>query len=157
PMFPALALVLGLELTRLSARTLMWIASPLAVGGTVAAIVLAVGWNQFIASWASKDTPAEIYRMFMPWGLAAIVPYALGGILSFLFFRDGRAGAKSGGIAALALSSLVAMQFAFVGHDAFAQVRSAAPILAAAQRTNGGPLDASYPVYQVASYDQTLP
>jgi len=49
------------------------------------------------------------------------------------------------------------MQIAFVGHDGFALVRSAAPILRSAERANGGPLDARYPVFQVASYDQTLP
>ena len=36
-------------------------------------------------------------------------------------------------------------------------VRSAAPILRDAERANGGPLDPRYPVFQVASYDQTLP
>jgi len=42
-------------------------------------------------------------------------------------------------------------------HDAFALVRSAAPILREAERANGGPLDPRYPVFQVGSYDQTLP
>jgi 4-amino-4-deoxy-L-arabinose transferase-like glycosyltransferase len=157
PMFPAIALVLGFELTRLTSRALMWLALPLAVGGTALAIGFPFVWEREIASWATSETPIDIYRAFGPWVWATIATYGAGGIAAFTLFRDGRAGAKSAGIVALALSFLVGMQLAFVGHDAFAQVRSAAPILAAAERTNGGPLDASYPVYQVASYDQTLP
>jgi len=157
PMFPALALVLGFELTRLTARALMWIALPLALGGVALALAYALGWDHNVASLATEATPVAIYRAFGPWAFAAIVTYALGGIAALAFFRNGGDGAKSGGIAALALSSIIGMQFAFVGHDAFAQVRSAAPILAAAERANGGPLDPAFPVYQIASYDQTLP
>ena len=157
PMFPALALVLGFELTRLPARTLMWIALPLALGGVALALAYSLAWDRDIGSWATEATPVEIYRAFGPWMFAAIVVYALGGIAALAFFRNGREAAKSGGIAALALSSIIGMQLAFIGHDAFAQVRSAGPILAAAVSADGGVLDPAFAVYQVASYDQTLP
>jgi hypothetical protein len=61
------------------------------------------------------------------------------------------------GIAALSLSMMIGMQLAFVGHDAFSRVRSAYQILEDAQRANGQPLNPAFPVYQVRSYDQTLP
>jgi len=157
PMFPALALVLGVELTRTSARTLMWIASPLAIFGLAALVAYAVAWDDAIAQLASEQTPAEIFRAFGPWMFAAIATYTLGGIAAFLSFRKGSPAARTSGIVALSLASLVGMQIAFVGHDGFALVRSAAPILRSAERANGGPLDARYPVFQVASYDQTLP
>jgi 4-amino-4-deoxy-L-arabinose transferase-like glycosyltransferase len=157
PMFPALALVLGFELTRLTPRTLMWIALPLAAGGTAGVLVVALGWKQLSAAWASDQTPIAIYEAFGPWVLAAIAAYTVGGIAAFLLFRAGSEAAKTGGIAALALSSLVGLQLAAVGTDAFAFVRSAAPILRDAERANGQPLDPGSPVYQVASYDQTLP
>jgi len=157
PMFPALALVLGLELTRTSARTLMWIASPLAAGGLVALVAYAVAWDDAVAQLASEQTPADIFRAFGPWAFAAIATYTLGGIVAFVLFRTGTPAARTLGVAGLSLSSLVGMQVAFVGHDAFAAVRSAAPILQRAERANGGPLDPRYPVFQVASYDQTLP
>ena len=157
PMFPALALVIGFELTRLPARTLMWIALPLAAGGTVFAIAYLVGWERWIGQWASEATPVAIYRAFGPWVLGSIVAYAIGGIAATWLFRRGTPAARTWGVAALAFASLFALQIAFVGNDAFASVRSAAPILAAAERANGGPLDPGHPVFQVGSYDQTLP
>ena len=157
PMLPALALVLGFQLTRLSARTLMWIALPLAIGGPLLLAAYAVAWDSAIASLATDATPVSIYRAFGPWVLAALASYTVGGIAAFALFRAGSDAAKTWGIAALALSSLVGLQLALTGHDAFALVRSTAPILAEAQRANGQPLDPAVPVYQVGSYDQTLP
>ena len=157
PMFPALALVLGFELTRLTSRALMWIALPLAAGGTVGVFVVGLGWKQLSAAWASEQTPVAIYEAFGPWVLAAVAAYAAGGVAAFFLFRTGSEAAKTGGIAALALTSLVGLQLAAVGTEAFALVRSAAPILREAERANRQPLDPASPVYQVASYDQTLP
>ena len=157
PMFPALALVLGYELTRMSARTLMWIASPLAIGGLAVLIAYAVGWNDLVPRLASEQTPVEIFRAFGPWVFATVAAYTAGGIVAFALFRNGSSAAKTLGIVALSFASLVGLQLGFVGHDAFAVVRSAAPILRDAERANGGPLDPRYPVFQVASYDQTLP
>jgi len=157
PMFPALALVIGFELTRMPARTLMWIALPLALGGTAFALAYLAGWDRWSSQWASDSTPLVIYREFGPWVLGSIVAYAIGGIAATLLFRRGTPAARTWGVAALAFASLLALQIAFVGNDAFAVVRSAAPLLAAAERANGGPLDPAHPVFQVGSYDQTLP
>lgn len=157
PMFPALALVLGVELTRVPARTLMAIALPLAVGGAAVAAIYVAGWEHWINTWASATTPGAIYREFAPWVLGAIVTYTLGGVAATVLFHRGTPAARTLGIAALSMSSLLALQFIFVGNDAFAPVRSAAPILADAERAQGGPLDPKYPVFQIGSYDQTLP
>jgi 4-amino-4-deoxy-L-arabinose transferase-like glycosyltransferase len=157
PQFPALALVLGFELTRLTSRTLMWIALPLAIGGVLLIAAYGIAWDNLIAAWATEATPISIYRAFGPWVLAALGAYAAGGIAAFGLFLSGGAAAKALGIAALALASLVGMQLAFVGNDAFSLVRSAQPILQEAERVNGQPFDPAFPVYQVGSYDQTLP
>lgn len=157
PLFPALALVIGFELTRMSARTLMWIALPLAVGGTALVVAYLLGWDRLSETWASESTPLPIYRAFGPWVLGAIAAYTLGGVLATACFRRGTAGMRTWGVAALSFSSLIGLSIAFVGNDAFAVVRSAAPLLAEATRANGGPLDPAYPVYQIGSYDQTLP
>ncbi len=157
PMYPALALALGFEFTRIPSRTLLWVALPLAVGGGAAALAYLVGWDRWSRAWSSEALPHAIYRDFGPWVLATVVTYALGGLAATLAFRRGTPAARTWGIAALSFASLVALQIGFVGNDAFAPVRSAAPILAAAERANGGPLDPAYPVFQVGSYDQTLP
>jgi 4-amino-4-deoxy-L-arabinose transferase-like glycosyltransferase len=157
PMFPALALVIGFELTRVSTRVLAWIALPLAVGASVLLIAYALGYERLVGVLATDMTPASIYRAFGPWCAAALASFAAGGIAAFASFRRGTERGRSLGVAALALASLVGLQFAFIGHDAFRPVRSAYDILAAAERANGGPLDPKFPVYQVHSYDQTLP
>jgi 4-amino-4-deoxy-L-arabinose transferase-like glycosyltransferase len=157
PMFPALALVLGFEMTRLSPRVLAWIALPLAIGAPLLLAAYGFGYDRLVANLATEFTPASIYAAFGPWLAASLASFSAGGIGAFLLFRNGGAAAKTWGIAALALSTLVGMQFALVGHDAFATVRSSWFILQDAERANGQPFDPAFPVYQVGSYDQTLP
>ncbi|MFO1397096.1 MAG: glycosyltransferase family 39 protein [Burkholderiales bacterium] len=157
PLFPALALVLGFELTRTGARTLMWIALPLAVGAPVVLAAFALGFERIVAALASDITPASIYRQFGPWIVAGLVAFSVGGLATFLLFRRGTPVAKTLGIAALALTSLTGFQLALVGHDAFAHVRSAYYLLADARLASGGTLAPDAVVYQVGSYDQTLP
>ena len=157
PMFPALALVLGFELTRISTRVLAWIALPLAVGAPLLLVAAALGYDRAVAMMATDATPASVYAAFAPWLAAAVTVFAGGGIAAFAWFRNGGPAARTLGIAALSLSMLIGMQLAFVGHDAFSRVRSAYQILEDAQRANDGKLDPAFPVYQVRSYDQTLP
>ena len=157
PMFPALALILGFELTRLSARALAWIALPLAVGAPALLVAYVLGYDRLVAAIANDLTPASIYAAFGPWLAAATAMFGAGGMAAFALFRRGTPAAKAGGIAALSLAMLVGLQLALVGHDAFAVVRSAYGILQDAQRANGQPFDPAFPVYQVQSYDQTLP
>ena len=157
PMFPALALVLGFELTRLSARALAWIALPLAVGAPILLVGYVAGYDRLVAALASDQTPASIYAAFGPWLAAALVAAGAGGIAAVWLFRRATPAAKSGGIVALSFAMLISLQLALIGHDAFAAVRSAYGILQDAQRANGQPFDPAFPVYQVQSYDQTLP
>ncbi|MFO1317099.1 MAG: glycosyltransferase family 39 protein [Burkholderiales bacterium] len=157
PMFPALALVVGFELTRLPARTLAWIALPLAVGATAFLAAYPFAYAPLAASLATEGTPLPIYAAFGPWFAAALAAWGAGGIAAVVMFRRETAAGKAWGVAALALSMLIGLKIALVGHDAWARVRSAQPILADAVRANGQPLDPAFPVYQVAAYDQTLP
>jgi 4-amino-4-deoxy-L-arabinose transferase-like glycosyltransferase len=157
PMFPALALVIGFELTRTSARTLAWIALPLAIGAPVALAVFAFGFDRIVAALANEITPPSIYRAFGAWILAALVAFSVGGVASWFAFRRDTAAGKTVGIAMLALAMLTGMQLALLGHDAFAVVRSTYYLLQDARRADGGPLDPAATVYQVGSYDQTLP
>lgn len=157
PLFPALALCIGFELTRTSARMLMWIALPLAVGAPVVLAGFTLGFERIVAALASDTTPASIYRQFGPWIVAGLVAFTVGGIAAFALFRRGTPAAKSLGIATLALTSLVGFQLSLVGHDSFAHVRSAYYLLADARLASGGALAPDAVVYQVGSYDQTLP
>ena len=157
PMFPALALVLGFEMTRVPSRVLAWIALPLAVGAPALLALYFASREWIVATLASDLTPPSIYEAFGPWLAGALAVFGAGGILAYILFRRDTAPAKSLGLAALSLATLIGMQLALVGHDAFASVRSAFAVLQDAQRANGKPFDPAFPVYQVASYDQTLP
>ncbi len=157
PMFPALAMVLGFELTRLSSRALAWIALPLGVGAALLLAAYPFLYDRLIAAVADQRTPRSIYAAFGPWVAFALATFATGGIGAFVLFRIGTGAARTWGIAALSLFMLIGLQLMFVGHDAFRHVRSSYDILADAQRANGGPLDPAYPVFQVHGYDQTLP
>ncbi|MFO1412591.1 MAG: glycosyltransferase family 39 protein [Burkholderiales bacterium] len=157
PLFPALALVLGYELTRTPSRTLMWIALPLAIGAPLVLAGFSLAYGRIIAALATDITPASIYRQFGPWIVAGLVAFSVGGIAAVLLFRRGTPAAHTLGIATLSLTSLVGFQLALVGHDSFAHVRSAYYLLADARLASGGALAPGAPVYQVGSYDQTLP
>ncbi len=157
PMFPALALCIGFELTRTTPRTLAWLVLPLAIGAPLLLAAYFAFGDRMIAEFADARTPVEIYRRFGPWVGAMLAAFSAAGIVSFILFRNGGAAAKTWGIAALALFTLLGLQFAFLGHDAFRHLRSSWDILALAQRAHGGAFDPAHPVYQVGSYDQTLP
>ena len=156
-MFPALAMVLGFELTRLSSRALAWMALPLGVGAALLLAAYPFLYDRLIAAVADERTPRSIYAAFGAWVALALATFAAGGIAAFVLFRIGNGAARTWGIAALSLFMLIGLQLTLVGNNAFRHVRSSYDILADAQRANGGPLDPAYPVFQVHGYDQTLP
>jgi len=61
----------------------------------------------------------------------------------------------------MTLGCVAGMQLGFIGYDAFRATRSAYDLVqearAAEDMHGGGPLDTRIPVFQVRTYDQTLP
>ena len=157
PMFPALALVIGRQLTSLPARTLAWAVLPLAVVATLAFVGVAAGVGGYIPALADANTPAAIFHAFAPWIVAALGVMAAGAVSAFLLLRHGTAAAKTLAIVVLSLGSVAGMQIGIIGYDAFRVTRSAYDLVQAAEAANGGPLDPRAPVFQVKGYDQTLP
>jgi 4-amino-4-deoxy-L-arabinose transferase-like glycosyltransferase len=161
PMFPALALVLGWQLTQLPPRTIALLVLPLAVLSALLLISVVVALGGFLPELADANTPAEIFRAFAPWVTAAVAIMAAGALAAFLLFRRGAQAAKTLGIVALSLGTVAGMQIGFTGYDAFRATRSAYDLVRAAEvaeaHRGGGPLDPRIPVYQVRTYDQTLP
>jgi 4-amino-4-deoxy-L-arabinose transferase-like glycosyltransferase len=157
PLFPALALVIGRQLTHLPARTLAWLVAPLGVVSALAFVGVAVALSAFIPELADANTPAAIFQDFAPWVTAALGVMAASTIGAIMLLRRGAPAAKTLGIVVLSLGSVVGLQIGITGYDAFRVTRSAYDLVQAAQATNGGPLDASAPVFQVRTYDQTLP
>ncbi len=161
PMFPALALVLGGQLTQLRPQTIAMLLLPLAVLSSMLFVAVVVTLGIFIPDLADANTPAEIFHTFAPWVVAAVGIMAASAIAAFLLLRRGTGAAKTLGIVALALGTVAGMQVGFVGYDAFRVTRSAYDLVRAAEVVEAqggrGPLDPRIPVYQVRTYDQTLP
>ena len=161
PIFPALALVLGWQLTQLRPQTIAMLLLPLAVLSSLLFVAVVVTLGIFIPDLADANTPAEIFHTFAPWVVAAVGIMAASAIAAFLLLRRGTGAAKTLGIVALALGTVAGMQVGFVGYDAFRVTRSAYDLVRAAEvveaQGGGGPLDPRIPVYQVRTYDQTLP
>ena len=157
PMFPALALVLGLQLTKVPTRMLALCTLPLAILSTVAFVLLLVLYDSLVARFSEASTPPAVFAAFGPWMMLAMAIIAASELAAVVFFRRGSDAARSLGVVALALGMTVAVQAGFIGYDAFRATRSAWDLLQAAADANGGPLDSRAPVYQVRTYDQTIP
>jgi 4-amino-4-deoxy-L-arabinose transferase-like glycosyltransferase len=157
PMFPAAALVLGVELAKVSRRSLFVFAGVL-VATTLALFVAAlVGWPRLAAALADPRTPRGLYDALGPWAKTAL-GVALAGYVAGLaaLARPGER-SRSAGVIALALATLVALQAAFHGSDVFRATRSAADLVTTLENASDPPYDRSAPFFQVRMYDQTLP
>jgi 4-amino-4-deoxy-L-arabinose transferase-like glycosyltransferase len=157
PLFPALALVVGGQLTQLSSRALAWLVAPLAVLSLLALIGMVVAHAGFGMAITDANTPNEVFAEFMPWVAAAVGVMAASGIAALLLLRRGTPSAKTLGIVAMAMGTMAGLQLGVIGYDAFRVTRSAYDLVRDVERANGGPLDPAAPVYQVRTYDQTLP
>jgi 4-amino-4-deoxy-L-arabinose transferase-like glycosyltransferase len=157
PMFPALALVLGGQLTRCSPRMLAVCTVPLAVVSAAAFAALLLFYDDLIHRFSEASTPAAVFEAFGPWVKAAIGIMAASQVAAVAFFRRAGDAAKTLGIVVLAVGTMAAVQVGFIGYDAFRATRSAYDLLQAAATANGGALDPRAPFYQVRTYDQTIP
>ena len=157
PMFPPLALVVGWLLIRLDDRTLFRLTLPLAVAGAAVSLGMLVAYDRHAARFAGPQMPAEVLQAFGGWMKAATAVGAVGCIAAVVAFRYGPRvpTARFWGVAALSLASLVELQIAVAGFDAFSPMRSTSAILRAAQAS--APFAADVPFYQVAMYDHTIP
>ena len=157
PIFPAAALVLGVELADAPRRPLAALAAVL-VASTLALWLAALfGWSRLAAHLADPRTPRALYDALGPW-IKACLGIALAGYVAGLvaFLRPG-ARARSLGVASLAFATLLALQAAFHGSDVFRATRSAADLVTTLENAANPPYDRSAPFFQVRMYDQTLP
>ena len=156
PLFPAAALVVAWQIERMPQRTLFRWTIVLAVVAATILFAVAIAYDGLAARLADERTPIAIYREFGPWLIAACAVAAVGdGIAAWAIARDTQA-RRTLAIATVSLTTLVAVQLAFVGNDAFRMTRSGADI-AAALTNASPPYDRNAPFYQVEMYDQTLP
>jgi 4-amino-4-deoxy-L-arabinose transferase-like glycosyltransferase len=158
PEYPAIALLLGWELTRASQRTLF--VTTLLHAVVVASFLgfMLFGFGPLIPSMSNAESPAELFVNFAPWLTAAGWIFVTAALIALYFFRQPGNAARTFGVIALAASGLVGFQTAFLGHEAFRTVRSTYDIVQMADSpAAGGPIDRSAPIFQVGMYEQTFP
>ncbi|MDP2239256.1 MAG: glycosyltransferase family 39 protein [Burkholderiales bacterium] len=145
PIYPALALLMGLYLSERQANSLRWHLAPLPVLGVV---VMALAPQA--VRFASDEVPVALYEAYIPWLLATGGVFLCGA--GYALYRCWRGGMVPA-LIVLSFSSLAAGQLAMMGHDSLAR-SSSAYYLAQEIAPHMKP-DA--PFYSVGTYEQTLP
>src|SRR5450759_5903614 len=144
PMFPALALLTGVRLTQLRKRALAWQTLPAALAG-IALLALLPG----IERYASREVPAELFRDYAVWLIAAALLQIAGTAACAWLAWRGRGAAA---LAVLAAVGLVFAQLVLSGHESLSRANSAYHI---AQKIKPE-LKPGMPFYSVNTYDQSL-
>ena len=144
PIFPALALIIGVRLTQLGARALAWQALPAALSG-IALLALLPG----IARYASREVPVAMFRDYAHWLIpAALLLIAGAAACAWLAWRR----KPNAAIAVLACAGLAFAQLALSGHESLSRANSAYYIAKKIKPE----LKPGMPFYSVDTYDQSL-
>ena len=157
PIFPAAALVLGVQLERMSSRTLAVFATIIA--STTAAMWLGsmLGWTVVTDTFSSARTPGELFAKLGWWVRLGLGVGAAGYVFGWLLLRRGSTWGKTAGIATLSMATILMLQAMYSGSDAFRATRSTADLVTTLENTANPPYDRSAPFFQVHMYEQTLP
>jgi len=153
PVFPALALALGLQLSAMPGATLARLTLPLVLAAGVLTLALPLGYPALVARIADQRQPAGPLLAYGPWIETGLCVAFLGGAAGWWWLRRGRTTAA---LLCIALTALAGVQIVLAGYDELAESRSTEPILARIAAAHG-PLRADVPFYAVRMYDQTLP
>jgi len=151
PIFPALALLIGIHLASAGRRLALahaLIAVALGVALIGAALWVRANLQQALALFET-DLPPELYAAYLPWLVAAGAALAAAGAVSaWLALRRRLAAAAI----ALACGGLAWIQIAFSGHETLSPAFSAYHIV---QKIRGE-LKPDIPFYVVDTFDHTL-
>ena len=153
PIFPALALTIGWQLTTLSGATLTRLTIPLVVAVAAVTLVVVIGYRPIAERLADARQPLPPLLAYGPWIQAGCAVACAGGVLAWWWLRSAQ---RAAAVLAVALGSLAGALLVLNGHDELAESRSTAPILARVVAQHGA-LRSDVPFYTVRMYDQTLP
>ncbi|MBU1235815.1 MAG: glycosyltransferase family 39 protein [Gammaproteobacteria bacterium] len=145
PLFPALALLLGDFLNRVSRRALLAHMSSLAALALLCLILV-----PRIANRADAVTPADVMTRYGHWLTAAAAVWLGGTLVSILLAWRER---KTAAVMTLAAASLLAGFGVLLGHDTFNRTMSSHYVASQVKPL----LTARVPFYSVRMYEQTLP
>ena len=145
PMFPALALLMAVRLTRIRERVLVWELLPV-----IPMLLVLIGFALNIDRFADTPQQAELYPQYAVWLIAGVAILLAGVVLAILLLKRER---KTVAVLVLALSSLLCAQISLSGYNTIAHERSAKHIAAAIKDY----VKPEVPFYSVLDYEQTLP
>lgn len=157
PLFPAAALVLGLELERMPSRTLAVFATLIASTTCVLWLGSLLGWTRVTDAFSDVRTPRELFVTLGWWVKLGLGVGAIGYGIGSQLLRRGSAWGRTAGITALSAATILMLQAIYSGSDAFRTTRSAADLVTTLENTANPPYDRTAPFFQVRMYDQTLP
>jgi len=153
PMFPALALLIGWQWTRLDDAQLARLIAPLVVLMGVLTFAMLFGYERMAGRIAEERQPLAPLLAYGPWiKVACTIAFVLGVAAWWWLTRRQRTLA----LLALALASLIFVQLVTAGYDELAESRSSEPVLSRVTALHG-PLLEDVPFYSIRMYDQTLP
>jgi 4-amino-4-deoxy-L-arabinose transferase-like glycosyltransferase len=153
PMFPALALVIGWQLTTLPDSALIRATVPLVVAGFAITMASLFAYQPIAERLADARQPLAPLLAYAPWLQAMFALMTLGGVIAWVAFRRQR---RDVAIVVVAFSALIGTQLGLTGYDALAEERSSEPLLSRIFAQQAA-LRADVPFYSVRMYDQTLP
>jgi 4-amino-4-deoxy-L-arabinose transferase-like glycosyltransferase len=157
PIFPAAALVLGRQLEDVPTRTLATFTAVLVATTTMLWMGVMIGWPRIADAFAEPRTPRALFDALGPFVKLALGIATASYVLGWLVLRRGGAQARTAGVLALAVGTMLAMQTGFAGSDVFRATRSSVDLVAALEKAHDPPYDRNAPFFQVRMYDQTLP
>ena len=153
PIFPALALLIGWQLSRASEAFYKW--------QSVLAALTGIGFalsGLFIDQLVASNSPRSVVDDYRPWLVGAGAALAIGAALSLLALARGR---KALCVVLLGAGGLVAVKAILLGHDVLSDqhssyrvVERARPVFQSAERE--APFLAT-PFYAVDVFDHTIP
>ncbi|HEY6720265.1 MAG TPA: glycosyltransferase family 39 protein [Burkholderiales bacterium] len=150
PIFPALALLIGIHLASANPRLAWGQGAVAALLGT--ALASASLWASANLSKAlallETDLPPELYAAYFPWLTAGGIAMAAAGIASALLYRRRIAAALT-----LAIGGLAWVQIVLSGHETLSPAFSAYHVVEKIR----GDVKPDVPFYVVDTFDHTLP
>lgn len=145
PIFPALALIIGLHLTAMSGRTLAWQLVPVAVLAVAGLIA-----TPYTVRLASTNIPAELYLAQIPWLYGAGAALLAGSAAAIVFAWRGHV---KNAVVACAFAGLATTQLLVMSEDGLSPAHSTYHLVQKLQPY----LKPDVPFYSVRTYEQTLP
>lgn len=146
PVFPAIALLIGSQMNRISSTALR----PHVIGLIIFWMVVALG-SFLLPHFGTLRTPAETHRIFSAWLLTGALVFAAFSAIALQFLKREQ---KMAAMLSLAFASLIFSDLAAMGYQrSYAQLNSGrhlAEVLAAR-------ITPETHVYSVGDYDQALP